>query len=91
MKLFPAALTPVQAAPFAAQSASQLVSPSRVAMIEKHVSPPAWTAAPSPLDELSAAKTGAAQRSASDAKATMKYASRKHPPLRDRYIAALTD
>jgi hypothetical protein len=49
-------LTPVQAAPFAAQSASQLVLPSRVAMLEKHVSPPAWTAAPSPLDELSAAK-----------------------------------
>jgi hypothetical protein len=41
-------------------------------------------------DELSsAAKTGAAQRSASNSNATVKYRSRRNPPFRDRYTAAL--
>jgi hypothetical protein len=55
-KLFPAALTPVQAAFFAAQSWSQLfgAGPPVGGAIEKHSSPPACTAPPSPKALLSA-------------------------------------
>ena len=65
-KLFPAQLTPVQAAFFAAQSWSQLfgAAPPAVGAVEKHIKPPVCTTSLAP-DEISAAKTGAAKTSVS--------------------------